>query len=81
MPDFVDLNDASKSFLKETFHNLLDQVDNEAPEVLEQLRLRTSMETPQTDATMVNLAEIINDSTINPFNLTVDYLFRDKLME
>lgn len=74
------MNDVTKSVLLETYESLMSQVEKDAPTVLKQLKNNVDSD----ESTNLNFKEFSNlmyDGSINPFNVPLDHLLKNKTSE
>ncbi|KAG5673786.1 hypothetical protein PVAND_003806 [Polypedilum vanderplanki] len=75
LPDFVEMNDVTKSVLLETYENLMSQVEKDAPEVLKKIRNEPD---ESNNSNFKELSNLIYDGSLNPFNISLDQLLKNK---
>ncbi|XP_070490719.1 uncharacterized protein [Chironomus tepperi] len=80
--DFADMNYETKLVLHDTYNMLMEQVEKDAPKVLEDFK---SKMTGSSDINQIsnteNLTEALQDSSINPFNIPIEFLLQRKSSE
>ncbi|KAL7018648.1 hypothetical protein ACKWTF_010849 [Chironomus riparius] len=80
--DFVDMNYETKLVLHETYNMLMTQVETDAPKVLEELRSKMNGSSEVTEIRNAEkLTEAIRDSSLNPFNMPLEFLLQRKSSE
>lgn len=76
------MNYETKLVLHDTYNMLMEQVEKDAPSVLEEFR---SKMTGSSDVTTINntekLTEALQESSINPFNMPIEFLLQKKSSE
>lgn len=80
--DFVEMNEQTKKVLYDTYNMMMEQVDKDAPTCLEDLKLKIGTgckEIPH--QSIFNLAEVFQDTSLNPLNLPFEYFINGSLPE
>ena len=76
------MNYETKLVLHDTYNKLMEQVEKDAPKVLEELRSKL---TGSCDVTEINnakkLTEALQTSSLNPFNIPLEFLLQKKSSE
>jgi len=76
------MNYETKLVLHDTYNKLMEQVEKDAPKVLEELR---SKMTGSSDVTEIKnarkLMEALQNNSMNPFNIPLEFLLQKKLSE
>ena len=73
------MNDETKVVLQDTYNMLMNQVEQDAPRVLEELQSKMFNETSSSENQIPkNLSEELQDFYINPFNIPTEFLLQAK---
>lgn len=75
--EFVNMSEPTKRVLYDTFKQLLDRVDKDAPSTLEKLKANIGTG-ERIEGDDESLAAVLGDKTINPLNLPMEFLQQAK---
>ena len=73
------MNYETKLILHDTYNMLMEQVEKDAPKVLEELRSKMSGGSEVAEIRNAEkISNILQDSTLNPFSIPMEYLLQKK---
>lgn len=76
------MNYETKLVLHDTYNKLIEQVENDAPKVLEELRSKMAGSSDVTEIKNARkLMETLQNNSVNPFNIPLEFLLQKKLTE